>query len=211
MRSNNYSLPAIPASPAAVSTAVGLSGQGKLLADHVSEIRRLGKRVINDIIEIGRRLIECREILRELYGHGHWYDWLDKEFGWSKQTALNFVRVYEMSKCQNFVDLDLPDLAIPASALYLLAAPTTAETVRAEVLEKAKAGKKVFVADVKKAIAGTKTQASKIEAKATTAASINKKAEPKAKAADTKPPAQVHRAAQGAQTQTRQRYCRRLV
>jgi hypothetical protein len=130
------------------------SSQDKRLADHVFEIRRLGKRVINDIIEIGRRLIECREILRELYGHGHWYDWLDKEFGWSKQTALNFVRVYEMSKCQKFVDFNFD---LPASALYLIAAPTTSETVRTEVIERARAGEKVFVADVKKAIAGTRT------------------------------------------------------
>jgi hypothetical protein len=135
------------------------------LAEHVAEIRRLGKRLMEDAIEIGRRLIECQAILQELHGHGHWYAWLDKEFGWSKQTALNFVRAYEMSKSTNFVDFNFD---LPVSALYLLAAPTTPETVRTEVIEKAKAGERVFVANVQKAIAGTRaTKAPKAKPKST--------------------------------------------
>ena len=32
------------------------------LAGHANEIRRLGKRVVADVIEIGARLAECKEI-----------------------------------------------------------------------------------------------------------------------------------------------------
>ena len=51
-----------------------------VLAAHADAIRTLAKRVVDDVIEIGRLLIECRTILRELNGHGHWYAWLKDEF-----------------------------------------------------------------------------------------------------------------------------------
>src|SRR5262245_43428719 len=46
------------------------------LIEHATEIRRLGKRVIEDVIEIGRRLIACKAML----DHGQWLPWLDREF-----------------------------------------------------------------------------------------------------------------------------------
>ena len=49
------------------------------LAEHAAEICRLGKRVVADIIEIGRRLTKCKRIC----GHGNFLPWLDREFGWS--------------------------------------------------------------------------------------------------------------------------------
>jgi hypothetical protein len=39
-----------------------------ILEEHVAEIRRLGQRAVNDVIEIGRRLIECKKLV----GHGNW-------------------------------------------------------------------------------------------------------------------------------------------
>src|SRR5262249_4696146 len=52
-----------------------------------------------------------------------------------------------MSKSANFADLKLP-----VSALYLLAAPSTSEKVREEVLERAKAGEAMSLAEVKEII-----------------------------------------------------------
>ena len=43
------------------------------LAEHAAVIRALGKRVVGDIIEIGRRLTEAKR----LAGHGGWLPWLD--------------------------------------------------------------------------------------------------------------------------------------
>jgi hypothetical protein len=112
------------------------------LAEHVAEIRRLGKRAVEDVIEIGRRLTLCKEIV----GFGNWLAWLQLEFGWSEATARNFMRVHELvqSKCANFADLNLP-----VSTLYLLAAPSTPDPVRDEVLERAAAGEHVSPAQVK--------------------------------------------------------------
>jgi hypothetical protein len=121
-----------------------------ILAEHIAEIRRLGKRMIADIVEIGRRLTECQEIV----GHGSWAAWLEVNFSWSDRTALNFMRVFELSKSEIISDFGQVDL--PVTALYLLAAPSTPEAVRTEILGRAKTGDDVSVEDVKEAIAGTR-------------------------------------------------------
>ena len=59
---------------------------------------------------------------------------MEREFGWKERTAQNFMSVYEMaqSKSANFADLSLP-----VSSLYMLAAPSTPEEARAEVIQRA--------------------------------------------------------------------------
>jgi len=117
------------------------------LAEHAAEIRRLGKRVVRDVIEIGERLTKCKA----LAGHGNWLPWLEREFGWTDDTALNFMRAHELAKSRNFRDLNLP-----ISGLYLLAAPSTPKEARDEIIERAQAGETVPVAEVKRTIERTK-------------------------------------------------------
>ena len=115
------------------------------LAEHAAVIRALGKRVVGDIIEIGRRLTEAKR----LAGHGGWLPWLDDEFGWTDRHARNFMSVYEMaSKSEKFSDLNLS-----VSGLYLLAAPSTPEEAREAVIERAKNGEALSVKDVQQMIA----------------------------------------------------------
>jgi hypothetical protein len=123
-----------------------------VLAEHAAEIRRLGKRVITDVIEIGERLTKCRRIA----GHGNWLPWLDREFGWTEQTALNFMRVAELNKSKTVLDLDLP-----VKALYLLAAPSTPEPAKTEIIERAKAGEALRVIEVKRVVERHKPPSSK--------------------------------------------------
>lgn len=112
-----------------------------ILAQNAEVIRALGKRVVGDVIEIGRRLSECKDIA----GHGNWLPWLDREFGWTLQTAHNFINVYEATgKSQKFGDLNLP-----VSSLYLLAAPSTPEEARQEVIVRSENGEALTVKDVK--------------------------------------------------------------
>jgi hypothetical protein len=118
------------------------------LAEHAAEIRRLGKRVVGDVIEIGRRLAECKRIC----GHGNWLPWLDREFKWDERTARNFMSVHEMAlKSENFSDLDLP-----ISGLYLLAAPSTPAEARTTIIARAQTGESVSVAVVKRVIDSAK-------------------------------------------------------
>lgn len=102
------------------------------LTERAERIRVLGKRVTGDVIEIGRLLIECRERC----GHGNWLPWLDREFGWSADTAERFIRLNKLAD-------QIPQIAeydIPVSGLYMLAAPSTPESARTEVIERAEAG-----------------------------------------------------------------------
>jgi hypothetical protein len=106
-------------------------------------IRALGKRVIANVIEIGRRLSESKQ----LCGHGNWLPWLEREFGWTDDTALNHMRCADLAESRNFRDLSLP-----VSGLYLLAAPSTPEEARQQVIERAESGERLSVKDVKKLI-----------------------------------------------------------
>jgi hypothetical protein len=113
-----------------------------LLQEHVAEIRRLAKRTVDDIVEIGRRLTECKKLV----GHGKWADWVGREFGWSEDSALNVMRVFTMSESRKFRDLN-----IGISTLYLLAAPSTPEAAREEIFAQA-TSTPVSVADAKSVI-----------------------------------------------------------
>jgi Protein of unknown function (DUF3102) len=128
------------------------AGSGKpALTAHITAIRTLGKQTIANVIEIGRRLTECKKLVSAR----DWGCWLDKEFRWSERHARNFMYAYELaeSKSENFSELDLP-----ISAIYLLAAPSTPEPVRAEILGRAKAAEKVKHKEIKRKIAEAKSR-----------------------------------------------------
>src|SRR4051812_34304447 len=114
-----------------------------ILAGHAAEIRRLGKRVVADVIEIGKLLGEAKRIA----GYGNFLPWLDREFRWTEMTATRFINVYEMSKSNNLLDLELP-----LSGLYLLAAPSTPAEARDQIIERAQTGESIPIAEVKHTI-----------------------------------------------------------
>jgi hypothetical protein len=123
-----------------------------ILARHAEAIRKLSKRAIEDAIEIGRRLTECKQVL----GHGHFGDWL----AWCERTARRFMSLYELSTKTD----KLSELGLPLSSLYLLAARSTPEIACREIIARAKAeldgakrGEHVSVEAVKSAIMELKT------------------------------------------------------
>lgn len=121
-----------------------------VLADHANAIRTFGKRVISDVIEIGRRLSDAKEKA----GYGNWLPWLKREFGWSHQTADRFINVFAASgKWSTLVNSDLP-----LSGLYLLVAPSTPEEARAEVTARVESGESLSVADVVSTVNEVKRQ-----------------------------------------------------
>ena len=56
------------------------------------EILEFGRRSLADIIEIGRRLVRCRELLKP---QGCWLAWIKTKFGWSRAHADNLIAVFE--------------------------------------------------------------------------------------------------------------------
>jgi len=137
--------PAQAAQVKAIFEPIKLFTADPVLVEHAQAIRALGKRVVDDVIEIGRRLVDCRDNHLE---HGQWLPWLKREFNWSRQTADNFIHVYEaQEKLPNFGNLDLP-----VSALYLLFAPSTPDEARNAVIERAKSGEALPVAEIKRVV-----------------------------------------------------------
>jgi hypothetical protein len=120
-----------------------------VLAENAASIRQLSRRVIGDVIEIGRRLSDCKRIQE----HGKWLPWLEHEFSWSERTARNFMSAYEFSRSKS---ANIADLGIEVSSLYLMAAPSTAEAVRVEVLRRAEAGDVLPRAEVKRIVEGAR-------------------------------------------------------
>lgn len=99
-----------------------------------SEIKTITRRAAHDLIDIGSKLIEVKDKL----GHGNFGNWLSAEFNWSERTAQNFMRVATTFKNANFADLNFG-----ASALHLIAAPSTPDEARQEAIERA--GKGEFI------------------------------------------------------------------
>lgn len=116
------------------------SAQRQIVRQNTGEIRERLRRSAQDIWEIGQRLVEVRSHLK----HGQFEAWLRDEFGWSRRTAYNFMSVYEtFQESANFAQID-----IATSALYLLAAPSTPQTLREEVLKQAERGEKITHKDL---------------------------------------------------------------
>lgn len=54
------------------------------------QLHQLRRRHSQDVIEIGRLLVEAKAQLE----HGEWLPWLQKEFAWSRTSAERFIRAH---------------------------------------------------------------------------------------------------------------------
>jgi hypothetical protein len=112
------------------------------LAQHADAIRAAGRRTIENVVDIGRHLVEAKR----LCGHGNWLPWLEREFGWSEDTAERYMKLADdrFRKLRN--------LSLPVSCLYLLTAPGTPPEVRQSVIKRAASGEKISHAEIKAAV-----------------------------------------------------------
>jgi CheY-like chemotaxis protein len=104
------------------------------IREQTEEIRGLMRRTAQGIVDIGQKLLDIKEKL----GHGNFLNWLKKEFDWSELTAQRFMQV-----ARQFESTNLLDLEIAPSALYILSAPSTPDSVREEALSRAQAGENI--------------------------------------------------------------------
>ncbi len=98
-------------------------------------IRERLRKAARDIWEIGRMLNDVQSKLQR----GQFDEWIEAEFDWSRRTAYKFISVYK--RFDNSVNLE--EINIATSALYLLAAESTPEKIRQKFIQKAKEGEKV--------------------------------------------------------------------
>jgi hypothetical protein len=121
--------------PSSVATLDDLPANTVITVREASERVRLRmRRTAEDIVEIGRDLILIKETLR----HGSFLPWIEQEFGMTARTAQNFMGVAEQ-----FGDKYETVSHLPPKVLYALAAPSTPEEVRDNVVEMAKRGDRV--------------------------------------------------------------------
>jgi len=113
-----------------------------VLRREVAAIRRLkkraashGKAFLADIIEIGKRLSRVKDRV----GHGNWLPWVRDNFGWTDQTASNYMNVFELSKTAEFLRLR----NLPLEALYLVARRNVTPEARIAIRERVEAGEKI--------------------------------------------------------------------
>lgn len=113
----------------------GLDAETRIVVQQrTEELKTMFRRTAEDIVEVGRKLDDVRDRLRD----GQFDGWLRAEFNMSRRTAYNFMNVFERFGNANFAQLD-----IAASALYVLSAPSTSDEARQEALQLAKAGEPV--------------------------------------------------------------------
>lgn len=109
-------------------------------------VERIGghqRRIASDIVAIGRELLAVKDCLE----HGQFGGWLAHYFSWSQQTASRM-----MQAASTFKSLNLSNLTIDQSALYLLSSDKCPDEIREEVIERAEKGERITHASVKQAL-----------------------------------------------------------
>jgi len=121
---------------------------GTRLAPRAERIRDLVDVARGCIIEVGRELIAAKEEVP----HGQWLAWLQREFRWSHDTAMNYMRAARaFPEIPNGSEFD--GVTIEGRALYALSAPGVPQEIRDEAVAQAKGGKHITEAEVEKLIA----------------------------------------------------------
>ena len=114
------------------------------IEEATAAIRERLRKAAQDIWEIGKMLNDVQSKLQR----GQFDEWIEAEFDWSRRTAYKFISVYK--RFDNTVNLE--EINIATSALYLLAAESTPEEIREDFIQKAQEGEKVTHQEVLKIV-----------------------------------------------------------
>lgn len=111
-------------------------------------IHELERKTSEAVIEIGGHLSAVREEI----GWGRFDEWVDREFQWSRRTAYNFIKVYEVFGGSAIIAQSSP------TALIALASGSVPEHIREGFEVAAEAGRPVRHKDVKEAVEAHREQ-----------------------------------------------------
>lgn len=117
------------------------------------EIKERVGNIARNWIEIGKRLSEVKAKLP----YKQWGKWLEAEFGWSQDTAENWMRTGAWLD-QNPNSSDSAKL-LPQRVLYLLSGKSIPESAREEILRQASEGEHVTASKAQQIIAAYKPTA----------------------------------------------------
>jgi hypothetical protein len=122
------------------------------------------------VLELAKFAAKAHELFRYKRDEGGYAAWMESRLGYSRTNAYRLLDVHNQ-----FGSEFVPNLGhIGRSAIFLLAAPSTPDEVRTEVVNEIKAGKQPSYAEVKATIDRHKAS----DPPGTTAIMIDTKAEP---------------------------------
>jgi Protein of unknown function (DUF3102) len=98
--------------PGQLDLDVDASNVGRTLAAIAVDINQRDKLARENIFEIGRLLVEAEKACE----HGKWMKWLKAEFGWTNQTARNYMAAHELAERFKTV----LNLKVPMRVIYAL-------------------------------------------------------------------------------------------
>jgi len=104
------------------------------------------------IIEIGGYLTELKKIV----GHGNWLPTLQREWGWSDRQAQRYMNAFATFGPNTSHAPDLTHINLSDKTIFLLAAPSTPEDIRINILKRVEGGEKIRYTDVKDLIPSKK-------------------------------------------------------
>jgi hypothetical protein len=109
------------------------------LDEYAAAIHAIGKQSVFTVGKIRSAAKVCAR-------PGRWLPWLSREFGWTARTAQRMMNVANKSD-------KLSHLAVPISALYLLAAQSIPAELIEAIAERSEQGERLSLAEVKGIIA----------------------------------------------------------
>ena len=108
----------------------------------------------NAVLHIAARLAEARDIFRYRRDEGGFSGWVEARLRYSRSTVYNLLSIHERFGGEKNLSKWLD--TFPASILYLLAAPSTPEAAKTEIIARAQAGEPVTAAEVKRVVDSAK-------------------------------------------------------
>jgi hypothetical protein len=109
------------------------------------------------VFRIANRLAKAHELFRYRRDEGGFQGWVENRLDYSRSHAYRLLDVNKLAK--SFPSWDTFG-TLSASAIYLLAAPSTPDEVRNEIADRVKAGEKISVIAVTEVIAKAKGKSS---------------------------------------------------
>jgi hypothetical protein len=105
------------------------------------------------IFTIALRLAKAHELFLYWRDEGGFQGWVERRLGFSRSHAYRLLDVAKLMQCIPGWDTFG---TLPLTAIYQIAAPSTPEAARAEILERVKAGERLSLTAIDETIAKTK-------------------------------------------------------
>jgi hypothetical protein len=103
----------------------------------------------NGLLEVGRDLL----MIKEKLGHGNFGNWIKAEFTMTDRSAQNLMNAARFANANSEIVS-----VMPLKAIYMLAAPSTPDAVRKEIVGKLEKGERPAMSEIKKQIALVKKE-----------------------------------------------------